>query len=121
MKNSNARTKEPGTDAHSSNRLLRPSSVLPFRGSVACPAALPPPLRNLQAVARSPSLVLPPLADDSVVRPWFLLQHARGSVVLPVRVAGGVLDGGGVGGVLERGGVDGSAMALTESEEGFRS
>ncbi|KAF0908411.1 hypothetical protein E2562_025081 [Oryza meyeriana var. granulata] len=45
----------------------------------------------------------------------------RGSVVLPVSVAGGVLDGGGVGGVLERGAVGGSAMALTESEEGFRS
>ncbi|KAF0903661.1 hypothetical protein E2562_028370 [Oryza meyeriana var. granulata] len=45
----------------------------------------------------------------------------EGSIVLPVSVAGGVLDGGGVGGVLERGGVGGGAMALTESEEGFRS
>ncbi|KAF0910090.1 hypothetical protein E2562_001326 [Oryza meyeriana var. granulata] len=44
-----------------------------------------------------------------------------GNVVLPVSVAGGVLDGGGVEGVLERGGVGGGAMALTESEEGFRS
>ncbi|KAF0901913.1 hypothetical protein E2562_011753 [Oryza meyeriana var. granulata] len=44
-----------------------------------------------------------------------------GSVVLPVSVAGGVLDGDSVGGVLERGGVGGGAMVLTESEEGFRS
>ncbi|KAF0922272.1 hypothetical protein E2562_031163 [Oryza meyeriana var. granulata] len=42
-----------------------------------------------------------------------------GSVVLPVSVAGGVLNGGSVGGVLERGGVGGGAMARDGNGSGY--